>query len=66
MEAKSNKGSVRLSPTHGRYVTQGGERLEYPVLMSNVPRLSGNRTGKDKAFLDFNNGKLTILQQNIS
>ena len=61
MEAKSNKRSVRIPPTHGRYVTQEGVKLKFPVLMSNVPRISGKHTGGDEAFLAPNKGKLLKL-----
>jgi len=66
MAAKSNQRNLRIPESHITYVTQDGERMKYPSLMGNVPRVSGIRTGGDKEFLASNNGKLSKLQHNFS
>lgn len=55
MDAKSNDRYLRVSKNVVKYVTRGGERLRFPVLMYNTPRVSGRRTGGDRAFLKDNN-----------
>lgn len=66
MEAKSNTRGIRIPPTHGQYVTENGEKLKFPVYMTNTPRISGKRTGGDAEFLESNKGKLLKLQQNFA
>ena len=62
MATKSKQRGVRLSESHEQYVMESGEKLHFPSLMGNTPRVSGIRTAGDKEFLKSNDGKMSILQ----
>lgn len=61
MEAKSRQRAVRLSQDVIRHVILLGEKVTYPAMPENVPRIVGKRNKGDEKFLSTN--KLHLLQR---